>query len=182
MTQRICVFCGSSEGARPDYAVAAKQTGGLIAERGLGLVYGGGNVGLMGAVADAALAKGGEVVGVIPESLLERELAHTGASTMHVVKNMLERKERMAELSSAFITLPGGTGTLDELFEMLTWSQLGLQNKPCGLLNLNGYYDPLLAMFDKAVEEGFLKAKYRSLLHVADNPEALLDKLLAAIE
>lgn len=177
MTIRICVFCGSARGSRPDYTDAAVQTGRLIAQRGLGLVYGGGNVGLMGAVADAALAEGGEVIGVIPEDMLEKELAHPNASSMHVVKDMLQRKERMAGLSDAFITLPGGTGTLDELFEMLTWSQLGYQTKPCGLLNTARYYDPLLAVFDNAVTEGFLKPKYRDLLRVADTPEALMEDL-----
>ena len=181
MNGRICVFCGAAEGNRGLYGEMAVRTGGLIAGQGLGLVYGGGKVGLMGKVADAALEHHGEVIGVIPEDMLERELAHTGATSMHVVKTMLERKQRMADLSNAFLTLPGGTGTLDELFEMLTWSQLGYQKKPCGLLNVEGYYDPLIAMLDNAMAEGFLKPQYRSLLIVAEDPEHLIDLLVTAM-
>jgi uncharacterized protein (TIGR00730 family) len=147
--------------------------------RGIGLVYGGGNVGLMGAVADAALAAGGEVIGVIPEDLMAREVGHHGLSELQVVGSMHERKLRMAELSDGFVALPGGIGTIEELVEVWTWSQLGIHAKPCGLLEVAGYYRPLLAFFDRAVEEGFLRAQHRSALHSDDEPERLLEAMAA---
>jgi uncharacterized protein (TIGR00730 family) len=174
--RRICVFCGSSVGASPAYLEAARATGRTLAGRGLGLVYGGGGVGLMGAVADAALAAGGEVVGVIPRALQLRELAHPGLSALHVVGSMHERKARMAELADGFMALPGGMGTLEELAEILTWSQLGLHARPCGLLDVGGYYGPLITFFDRAVTEGFLRPEHRRLLLVGSDPAALLDR------
>lgn len=174
--KRVCVFCGSSAGSRPAYLQSAQATGRTLARRGLGLVYGGGSVGLMGAIADAALAAGGEVVGVIPEALQLRELAHAGLSALHVVGSMHERKARMAELADGFIALPGGMGTLEELAEILTWAQLGLHARPCGLLDVGGYYQPLIAFFDGAVAEGFLRAEHRKLLVVAEDPDVLLDR------
>lgn len=171
----ICVFCGSSMGQRPAYKQAAETLGKTIASRGLGLVYGGGNVGLMGIVADAVLALGGEVIGVIPEFLVAKEIAHNGLTTLHVVDSMHERKTKMADLADGFIALPGGFGTLEEFCEILTWAQLGLHQKPCGLLNVEGYFDPLLKLFDQAVTEEFLKPALRSLVLEATNPEHLLD-------
>jgi uncharacterized protein (TIGR00730 family) len=148
-----------------------------MARRGLGLVYGGGHIGLMGVLADAVLAAGGEVVGVIPEILEAKELAHRGLTQLHVVESMHERKALMADLSDGFIAMPGGYGTLDELCEALTWAQLHIHQKPCGLLNVNGYYDPLLAMFDRALADGFLRPDHRSLLMADTCPEALLDRM-----
>jgi uncharacterized protein (TIGR00730 family) len=176
---RICVFCGSNPGSRPAYANAARALGTALARRGLGLVYGGGRVGLMGTIADAVLAAGGEAIGVIPEHLVARELAHTGLTELFVVPSMHERKARMAALSRAFVALPGGYGTLDETCEALTWTQLGLQSKPCGLLNVEGYYDPLLAFLDRAVGEGFLDPENRAILLVETDPERLIGRLLA---
>jgi uncharacterized protein (TIGR00730 family) len=176
---RVCVFCGSSAGASPVYLEAARAAGRTLARRGIGLVYGGGSVGLMGAIADAALAAGGEVIGVIPRALKRRELAHARLTTLHVVGSMHERKAKMAELAHAFVALPGGMGTLEELTEILTWGQLGLHTRPCGLLDVAGYYDPLIAFFDRAVSEGFLRPEHRRRLLVADDPEALLDRLAA---
>jgi uncharacterized protein (TIGR00730 family) len=173
--RRVCVFCGSSPGRKPAYLEAARAMGRALARRGIGLVYGGGHVGLMGAVADAALAAGGEVVGVIPRGLQLRELAHEGLTTLHVVGSMHERKARMAELADGFVALPGGMGTLEELAEILTWAQLGLHARPCGLLDVAGYYDPLVAFLDRAVEEGFVRPDHRRLLVVAQDPDALLD-------
>jgi uncharacterized protein (TIGR00730 family) len=175
--KRILVFCGSSPGARPEYAASATQLGRLLAERGLGLVYGGASVGLMGAVADAALAAGGEAIGVIPRRLVEREIAHAGLSELHVVDSMHERKALMAELSDGVIALPGGSGTLDELFELFTWSQLGLHRKPIGLLDVAGYWQPLLAFLEHAVNERFLRAEHRDTLLVERDAAALLDRL-----
>jgi uncharacterized protein (TIGR00730 family) len=177
MLKRICVFCGSSSGLRAVYAQAAQAVGRLLCRRGIALVYGGGNVGLMGVLADACLAQGGQVIGVIPQALVDREVAHIGLTELRVVKSMHERKAVMAELSDAFVALPGGYGTWEELFEMLTWSQLGLQRKPCGLLNVNGYYDPLLELANEAVSEGFLREANRHLLLSDDDPERLLDRL-----
>ena len=177
--ERICVYCGSSMGDRPGYAALARQVGELIAHRGLGLVYGGGRVGLMGVVADAALEAGGEVVGVIPQRLIDAEVAHTGLTRLDVVDSMHERKARMAELSDAFIALPGGFGTLDELFEILTWAQLGLHGKPSGLLDAEGYFAPLVAWADAAVDAGFVRPAHRRLLMVDTDPEALLARLAA---
>jgi uncharacterized protein (TIGR00730 family) len=176
---RICVFCGSSPGHDPRYLEAARATGRLLAARGLGLVYGGGSAGLMGAVADAALAAGGEVIGVIPQVLQIRELAHRSLTTLHVVGSMHERKALMAELSDGFVALPGGMGTLEELSEVLTWAQLGLHARPVGLLDVAGYYRPLVQFFDQAVSAGFLRPVHRRLLLVGEEPGALLDQLAA---
>ena len=175
--KRICVFCGSKKGDGAEYVRSAGRLGELLAERKLGLVFGGGHIGLMGVLADAVLQAGGEAIGVIPQALVDKELAHPGLSQLHVVASMHERKAVMADLSDAFIALPGGFGTADELFEILTWSQLGLHGKPIGLLNVSGFFDPLLAWLDRTVQEGFLKAKHRRLLLVADDPERLLDLL-----
>lgn len=176
----ICVFCGSSSGNRPDYVEVARAAGKSIARRGLTLVYGGGKVGLMGAVADAALAAGGRVVGIIPQMLLDREVGHPGLSELRVVTTMSERKLLMGELSDAFLSLPGGIGTLDELFEAWTWTQLGLHDKPSGLLNHRGYYDQLIRFLDLAVSEGFQRPRHRAALLVDTEVESLLDELLAA--
>jgi uncharacterized protein (TIGR00730 family) len=165
----ICVYCGSQTGGPPEYARAAASLGTAIARDGLTLVYGGGSVGLMGIVADAALAAGGRVIGVIPRILVERELAHRSLAELVKTGSMQERKSKMAELSDAFIALPGGIGTLDELFEMWTWAQLGLHAKPCALINTAGYYDDLVAFLDRAVADGFLRAETRSLLRVVDD-------------
>jgi uncharacterized protein (TIGR00730 family) len=177
--KRVCVFCGSSAGRDPRHAEMAGRLGSTLARRGIGLVYGGGSIGLMGAVADAALAAGGEVVGVIPKALQLRELAHGKLTTLHVVGSMHERKAKMAELAHAFVALPGGMGTLEELAEILTWAQLGLHARPCGLLDVAGYYRPLIAFFDQAVAEGFLRPEHRRLFLVAEDPDALLDRFLA---
>ncbi len=177
--KRLCVFCGSSAGSRPVYAEAARATGRLMAERGIGLVYGGGNVGLMGEVADAVLAAGGEVTGVIPHQLVEREVGHRGLTTLHVVGTMHERKALMADLADGFVALPGGFGTLDELCEVLTWSQLGIHAKPCGVLNVDGYFGALLALFDHAVAEGFVRPAHRALVLEATAPELLLERMAA---
>jgi len=175
--RRLCVFCGSSPGARPEYREAAEATGRLLAQRRITLVYGGGNVGLMGAVADAALAAGGEVIGVIPRHLESREIAHRGLTELRVVASMHERKALMADLSDAFIALPGGLGTFEEFFEVATWSQLGIHDKPLGLLNVRGYYDLLDQHLARAVEERFVRAEHRSLITLAEDPAALLEKL-----
>jgi uncharacterized protein (TIGR00730 family) len=177
MLQRICVFCGSSLWSQPAYAQAADDMGRLLAERGIQLVYGGGNVGLMGRIADACLKQGGQAVGVIPRNLLEKEIAHRSLTKLHVVESMHERKALMADLADAFIALPGGFGTWEEFCEVLTWSQLGLQRKACALLNVSGYYDPLLAMADRAVTEGFLRHEHRELLLSDTDPTRLLDRL-----
>ncbi len=179
MIARVLVFCGSSPGARPEYAAAADELGRLIAQRGLGLVYGGARVGLMGAVADGALAAGGEVIGVIPRQLVEHEIAHTGLTDLREVTTMHERKALMADLSDAVIALPGGTGTLDELFELFTWSQLGLISMPIGLLDVAGYWQPLLALLDQMVAERFLRAEHRDTLLVSTDAADLLDQLAA---
>lgn len=175
--KRICVFCGSSLGVRPAYKQAAKRLGELLAERRIGVVFGGGSIGLMGALADAALAKGGEVIGVIPESLVRREIGHGGVTKLHVVETMHQRKALMADLSDAFIALPGGYGTLEELCEAITWSQLGIQQKPCGLLNIEKYWDGLLAVLDHAVDEGFVQPENSQLVLVAQTPERMLERL-----
>jgi uncharacterized protein (TIGR00730 family) len=176
---RVCVFCGSRSGDSPIYAETAHILGTLLAVRGHGLVYGGGNIGLMGLIADAALDAGGEVIGVIPQHLLEREVAHAHLTQLHVVDSMHTRKALMADLSDLFVAAPGGFGTLDELCEILTWAQLGLHHKPCGLLNVAGYFDPLLAMFDQATREGFLSAPHRQLIISDEDPIRLLDRLTA---
>lgn len=175
--QRILVFCGSSPGRRPEYVQRATELGALLAARGLGVVYGGGSVGLMGALADGALAAGGEVIGVIPQRLTEMEIAHDGVTQLHVVNTMHERKALMAELSDAVLALPGGSGTLDELFEMFTWSQLGYHRKPIGLLDVAGYWQALVAMLDRMVSERFLSAEHRATLLIDVDAEALLDRL-----
>lgn len=177
--KRLCVFCGSSPGVRPAYRQAAESLARCLASRGIGIVYGGSHVGLMGALADAALAGGGEVIGVIPRSLSDKELAHAGLTRLHVVDTLHARKARMAELADGFMALPGGFGTFDELCEALTWTQLGLQRKPCGLLNVEGYFDPLLQMFDRAVTEKFLKPAHRQMVLAEAGPEALLARMLA---
>lgn len=174
----VCVFCGSSPGRRPEYATAAAGLGRLLASRGLRVVYGGAHVGLMGALADAALAGGGEVVGVIPRHLVSAEIAHTGLTTLHVVSSMHERKALMATLSDGFIALPGGMGTLEEFAEITTWSQLGLHLKPTGLLNMLGYFDHLLRFLDNAVGEHFLRPGHRELVIARSGA----DDLLAALE
>ena len=175
--KRICVFCGSSLGARPAYGQAAQLLGELLAERGIGVVFGGGAIGLMGVLADGALSKGGEVIGVIPESLVRREIGHRGVTKLHVVETMHQRKALMADLADAFIALPGGYGTLEELCEAITWSQLGIQQKPCGLLNIEKYWDGLLAVLDHAVDEGFVRPENSRLVLVAQTPERMLERL-----
>src|SRR5258707_8061630 len=176
--RRICVFCGSSPGARSAYLKAAQRLGELLAERKIGMVFGGGCVGLMGAAADAALAKGGEVIGVIPDSLMRREIGHRGVTKLHVVETMHQRKALMADLSDAFIALPGGYRTLEEFCEAVTWSQLGIQQKPCGLLNVQRYWDGLLAVLEHAVDEGFVLPENAQLVLVATTPEGMLERLL----
>ena len=171
----ICVFTGSSPGARGDYAAAATALAEELVARGLDLVYGGANVGLMGTIADRVLELGGRVTGVIPESLVEWEVAHRGLTELRVVSSMHERKSLMADLSAGFIALPGGVGTLEETFEVLTWAQLGMHEKPCGLLNVAGYYDPLIDFLQHAVDERFLKNVHRELLMVEDSAASLLD-------
>ena len=171
--KRICVFCASSFGSRPEYRAAAEGLGAELARRKIGLVYGGGNVGLMGALADAVLKAGGEAIGVIPKHLMEREIGHERLTKLHVVGSMHERKALMADLADGFIALPGGFGTLDEFCEILTWAQLGLHTKPCGILNVLGYYTPLLAMFDHAAEERLLKLENRRLVLARDSVEEL---------
>jgi uncharacterized protein (TIGR00730 family) len=177
--RRVCVFCGSSLGARPDYADAARVLGAELAARGIGLVYGGAHVGLMGAVADACRQAGGEVVGVIPGSLVEAEVAHTDLDDLRIVSTMHERKALMADLSDGFVALPGGFGTLEEFCEVLTWSQLGLHSpaKPCGLVDVAGFFGPLIALFDSAVDQGFLRPENRRLVLAAADPSTMLDAL-----
>ncbi|MCS7012555.1 MAG: TIGR00730 family Rossman fold protein [Chloroherpetonaceae bacterium] len=174
----ICVYCGSRTGNSPAHRAAASALGTAIAQHGLRLVYGGGQLGLMGILADAALAQGGEVVGVIPEMLVRRESAHRGLTELIVVDSMHARKAKMVELSDAFIALSGGLGTLDELFEILTWAQLGFHQKPCGILNIDGYYDSLLAFLDHAVSEGFVKPSQRTALLVSSSVSELLAEIL----
>jgi uncharacterized protein (TIGR00730 family) len=175
----VCVFCGSSEGASPIYLTAARRVGTLLATAGLGLVYGGASVGLMGALADAALQAGGKVIGVIPRALQKREVAHTGLTDLRVVESMHERKALMAELSDAFLALPGGVGTLEELFEVWTWGLLGIHAKPCGLLNVGGYFGPLLTFLDYAAAEGFVRTAHREMVIVDAEPERLLERFRA---
>ena len=174
---RICVFCGSSPGARPAYAQAAQRLGELLAKRGLGLVFGGGRVGLMGIVADSVLRHGGEAIGIMPRGLIEREIGHNALTKLHTVETMHERKAMMADLADAFIALPGGFGTLEEFAEILTWSQLGIQIKPCGLLNIEGFWDGLLEFFDHSVKERFVHPQNRQLILVAATPEEMLHKI-----
>ena len=173
----ICLFCGSNAGSKPVYTEVARAFGHTLAERAITLVYGGGNVGLMGTAAEAALAAGGRVVGVIPDFLSERELGHPGLAELHVTHSMHERKALMASLSDGFVALPGGFGTLDELFEIVTWAQLGLHQKPVGLLNAGGFYDPLLAMMDHLATEGFVRSEHLGLVVKDTAPGALLDQM-----
>jgi uncharacterized protein (TIGR00730 family) len=175
--KRVCVFCGSQNGTRDQYVAAARRTGEALARRGIGLVYGGGGIGLMGVLADAAVSAGGDVIGVIPKALMAREVAHRGLPDLRVVASMHERKALMAELADAFVALPGGFGTLEEFCEALTWAQLGIHRKPCGLLNVEGFFDPLLSLFDHAVRERFVSPDHRSLVVVEEDPERLLDAL-----
>jgi uncharacterized protein (TIGR00730 family) len=178
---RIGIFCGSSAGGDAAYAEAARLVGRTLAERGIGIVYGGGRVGLMGAVADAALAHGGEVVGVIPRALVEAELAHPGVADMVVVATMHERKARMADLADAFLALPGGPGTLDEIFEQWTWAQLGIHDKACGFLNVRGYFDPLRRMIDTMATEGFARRDHADMLVFSDAITVILDRFRAYV-
>ena len=178
---RICVFTGSRHGSRTDFSEAAKQLGRELVARGYGLVYGGGNVGLMTVIADTVLELNGHVTGVIPNSLVGREVAHLGLSDLRVVHSMHERKALMAELSDGFIAMPGGIGTMEEFFEVLSWAQLGVHEKPCGLLNVSGYYDPLMRFLDHAVAEDFIKPKHRALLIAENEPATLLDRFEAIL-
>ena len=173
----VCVYCGSQDGRDPAYAEAARAMGDALADRSIRLVYGGGRIGMMGQVADRVLARGGEVVGVIPEKLMRAEVAHDGLTTMHVTTSMHERKAMMADLADGFVTLPGGLGTLEELFETWTWGQLQYHDKPMGLLNVNGYYDGLLGFLDHATADGYVRAQHRTMLQVDTDPATLLAKL-----
>jgi uncharacterized protein (TIGR00730 family) len=180
MIRTLCVFCASSDGADPRYVAAARTLGALAAASGRRIVYGGGNTGLMGALADAAMAAGGEVVGLMPRHLVDREVAHHGITRLEVVASMHERKARLAELADGFVALPGGLGTLEEFTEIWTWGQLGLHAKPYGLLNVAGYYDPLLAFLDHAVSERFVRPEHRAMVRVADDPAALMAAMESA--
>jgi uncharacterized protein (TIGR00730 family) len=175
--RRLCVFCGSSVGNQAEYAEAAQQLGALLAARGVSLVYGGGNVGLMGVIADAVMAHGGEAIGVIPQALADREIAHTGITELRVVDSMHTRKAMMADLADAFVAMPGGVGTFEEFFEVVTWTQLGLHRKPCGLLNVKNFYTPLAAFIDQAVSEGFIRPVHRAAIVVDSDAERLLNTL-----
>jgi len=177
--KRICVFCGSSPGARPEYALAARRLGQEMAKRGLGLVYGGGSTGVMGEIAAAVLEMGGEVIGVIPKSLAEREVAFMELADLRVVPTMHERKALMVELSDGFIALPGGLGTFEEFFEVVTWAQLGIHNMPCGLLTVEGYYSHMISLLEHAVQEQFVEDEHRSMILVDDNPASLLDQFVS---
>ena len=179
--KKICVYCGSKTGNDPEYALAAVKLGQAIAERELGLVYGGGHMGLMGKIADAVLGAGGEVIGVIPKAQVDKGEAHQGLSELKIVPSMHERKAMMADLCDAFIAMPGGLGTLEEVLEVVTWNQLGLIDKPCALLNVNGYYDPLISFLDSSVNAGFIQPEHRQLLHCAERPDQLLDFIQASI-
>jgi uncharacterized protein (TIGR00730 family) len=174
---RLCVFCGSNVGTRAAYREAARALGCEMARRGIGLVYGGGKVGLMGVIADAVLEAGGEAIGVIPDHLIAKEVEHRGLTELRVVGTMHERKALMADLSEGFIALPGGYGTYDEFCEVVTWAQLGLHQKPLGLLNVAGFFDPLLAMFDHATQEGFIRPDHRAMLRVSSDAPLLLDEM-----
>lgn len=174
---RYCVFCGSNRGGSPLYSAAAADLARCLVANDIGIVYGGGNVGLMGALADAALADGGQVIGVIPRMLVEREIAHQGLTELRIVGSMHERKAMMADLSDAFIAMPGGYGTLDEFCEILTWTQLGLQRKPIGMLNVDGYFDRLLDAFDHAVAEQFVRPTHRDMIVTDDRPESLIARM-----
>ena len=178
--RRVCVFCGSSSGNREDYRTATEHLADELAKRGIGIVYGGGCVGLMGLLADSMLARGAEVIGVIPRALVAREIAHKALTELRIVESMHERKAMMAALADAFIALPGGFGTFEEFCEAVTWTQLGLHEKRCGLLNVGGFYDPLLALFDRAVVGGFLKPQNRAIVTAESDPVSLLDRLMLA--
>ena len=175
--QRLCVFCGSSTGSRPEYRAAAETLGDILVQRGIELVYGGGNIGLMGILADRVLERGGRVIGVIPESLMAYEVGHRGLTELRVVSSMHQRKALMSDLSDGFVALPGGFGTIEEFCEVVTWSQLGIQSKPCGLLNVERYFDPLLELFDHAVREKFLREENRRLVLDDTDPVRLLEKM-----
>ncbi|WP_459616047.1 LOG family protein [Bordetella sp. 2513F-2] len=174
--QSICVYCGSNSGRQPIYLEQARALARELARRNITLVYGGARVGLMGAVADTVMAEGGRVIGIIPQSLIDRELAHPGLTELHVVASMHERKTMMAERSDGFVALPGGVGTFEELFETWTWAQLGMHRKPCGVLNIAGYYDKLAGFLDHTVEEAFMRPEHRAMLAVESDPAALLDR------
>jgi uncharacterized protein (TIGR00730 family) len=178
MLQRVCIFCGSSTGVRAEYRAAAEDVAIQLAKRNVGIVFGGGCIGLMGVVADTALAHGAHVIGVIPSAMVAREIAHRGLPDLRVVASMHERKALMASLSDAFIALPGGFGTFEEFCEVVTWTQLGLHRKPCGLLNVAGYYDPLVGLFDRAVADGFIRPENRQIVVADSDPEALIDRLV----
>ncbi len=175
----ICIYCGSSPGTDPAYMESAREMGKLIASRGHKLVYGGGDLGLMGAAADAALSGGGEVIGVIPQAILDKEVGHGGLTRLYTVSSMHERKMKMTSLSDCFIALPGGIGTLEEIIEVLTWGQLGFHTKACGVLNVNGFFDPLFQFLDRMVEHRFLKPEHRDQLLVADTPAAIIEAVLS---
>lgn len=175
--ERICVFCGSSPGRGDKYVAAAVEMARVMASRGIDMVYGGGRVGLMGVMADEMLHRGRDVIGVIPRALADREVAHTGLTDLRIVRTMHERKSLMTELSDAFIALPGGFGTLEELFEVVTWAQLGIHEKPIGILNVGGFFDPVLATIAKCVKEGFIRPEYMHLVESADDADMLLDRL-----
>ncbi len=177
MMKSVCVYCGANKGNSPHFIAAAEQLGNQLAEQGLELVYGGGSVGLMGIIADAALAAGGRVTGVITKALVEKEVAHHGLTELIIVDSMHERKAVMVDRADGFIAMPGGFGTLDELFETLTWGQLGIHAKPCGLLNLDGYFDALLEFFETAVEAGFVRAAHRDMVQIDTDSNQLLDKM-----
>jgi uncharacterized protein (TIGR00730 family) len=186
MLQRVCIFCGSSTGVRPEYRAAAEEVAIQLAKRDVGIVFGGGCVGLMGVIADTALAHGGHVTGVIPSAMVAREIAHRSLPDLRIVASMHERKALMASLSDAFIALPGGFGTFEEFCEVVTWTQLGLHRKPCGLLNVAGYYDPLVGLFDRAVADGFIRPENRQIVVSDSDPAALIERLverpLAAVQ
>jgi uncharacterized protein (TIGR00730 family) len=172
---RLCVFAGSNPGARAEYRAASRELGRVLAARGVGLVYGGARVGLMGVMADAVLAAGGSVTGVMPAALVAKEVAHNGLTDLRVVSSMHERKALMSDLADGFIALPGGWGTWEEFFEVLTWGQLGLHQKPCGLLNVDGYFDRLLSFVEHSIDEGFVRREYQTMISVSESPAALLD-------
>ncbi|MGH7659483.1 MAG: TIGR00730 family Rossman fold protein [Vulcanimicrobiaceae bacterium] len=178
---RLCVFCGSSGGNDPRFAQAAIDLGTLMAQRRIGIVYGGGRVGLMGLLADAARAAGGEVIGIIPQALAEREIAHSGLTELRIVDSMHERKALMGDLSDGFVALPGGFGTLEEFCEVITWSQLGIHSKPCGILNVAGYFNHLIAMFDYAVSQGFITVEKRGIVLEAERPEEIIERMTSVL-
>lgn len=177
--KHLCVFCGSNSGAIPAFEEAARAMGAMLARRDITLVYGGGNIGLMGAIGDAVMAAGGKAIGIIPEALMRKEHGHRGITELRVVKSMHERKAMMADLADGFVAMPGGYGTLEEYCEVLTWTQLGFHRKPCGLLNVAGFYDPLLAFFDRATDQKFVRAEHRTLVLAGTDPEKLIDRMSA---